>query len=101
MESASNIKIQDQTHGIPQNYWGFQEDPWHDSCVQKCIALGNVCAVTLSITSESIAKICNDSLGSGHPLSEGQTEEIAKFCVYLLDKILIENLFSWDNLMVS
>ncbi|XP_057518322.1 diphthine--ammonia ligase isoform X2 [Amaranthus tricolor] len=99
MESASNIKIQDQTHGIPQNYWGFQEDPWHDSCVQKCIALGNVCAVTLSITSESIAKICNDSLGSGHPLSEGQTEEIAKFCVYLLDKILIENLFSWDNLM--
>ncbi|XP_056698919.1 diphthine--ammonia ligase isoform X2 [Spinacia oleracea] len=95
----SDVCIQDQEHATPQSYWGFQEDPWHDSCFQKCIVLENLCAIMLSITSENIADICNDSLVSGHSLSQGQTEKVAKFCIYLIDKILTENLFSWKNTM--
>lgn len=98
-ESASEICSLGQAHAMPQSYWGFQEDLRHDSCLQKCIVLGNVCAVMLSITSENIAKICNDSLVSGRSLSEGQTEKVAKCCIYLIDKILAKNLFSWENAM--
>lgn len=101
-ESEDDFDIQDhQTRTTQQDYWGFQDEPWHHSCLQKCIVPGNICAVMLNITCENITKICNDTLVSGHPLSEGHTEKLAKWCIYLIDSVLSENLFSWENAMVS
>ncbi|XP_010690466.1 diphthine--ammonia ligase isoform X2 [Beta vulgaris subsp. vulgaris] len=99
-ESEDDFDIQDhQTRTTQQDYWGFQDEPWHHSCLQKCIVPGNICAVMLNITCENITKICNDTLVSGHPLSEGHTEKLAKWCIYLIDSVLSENLFSWENAM--
>ncbi|XP_021776073.1 diphthine--ammonia ligase-like isoform X2 [Chenopodium quinoa] len=98
-DTASDTDQPDASDATPQSYWGFQEDPWHESCLQKCVMLKHICAVMLSITSENIAKICDDSLVSEHSLSEGQTEKVAKFCIYLINKILTENMFSWEHAM--
>ncbi|KAL2937244.1 Diphthine--ammonia ligase [Bienertia sinuspersici] len=98
-ESESEVCIQDQACASPLIYWGLEEDPWHDSCLQKCIILKNICAIMLSISGEHVTKLCDHSVVSGQPLSEGQTDKIAKFCIYLINKILTKNLFSWKNAM--
>lgn len=106
IESEVDTDIQDQAFTTPQTYWGFQKEQWHDSCLQKCIVPENICAVIINVASETIAQICQDSLVVGkdggthpYPLSEGQTEKMAKFCIYLINGILSENLFSWQDAM--
>lgn len=81
---------------------GFQHAEWHDSCVQKCIIPGKLCAVILSVTSEIAVKICSDHLGADHQKysTAEQMERVSRFCIYLLDKIIIQNGFSWKDTMV-
>lgn len=93
---------------MPLSYWGFQHELWHDSCIQKCDILGEICASVLSITKKLVAKICSAYGGPEqknedclHRLAEEQMERIARFCIYLLDKVLLENDFSWEDATVS
>lgn len=83
--------------------FGFQHAEWHDSCVQKCIIPGKLCAVILSVTSEIAAKICSDHLGADQQnySTAEQMETVSRFCIHLLDKIIIQNGFSWKDTMVS
>ncbi|OMO84452.1 hypothetical protein CCACVL1_10814 [Corchorus capsularis] len=91
---------------IAPSYYGFQPADWHDSCVQKCIIDGKICAVVLSITSIVALKICSDSMTDDwsngnhqNPLTAEQMKIISRFCIYLLDKIVIGNGFSWKDTM--
>uniref|UniRef100_A0A5B6Z3Q4 Diphthine--ammonia ligase n=3 Tax=Davidia involucrata TaxID=16924 RepID=A0A5B6Z3Q4_DAVIN len=104
-ETASDY-VPDLSCKMAQSCWGFQHELWHDFCFQKCIVHGKICAVILSITDELAVKICSESTGVNQvdgdqqtSLTEGQVERIARFCIYLLDKILLENYFSWDDAM--
>ncbi|XVE90011.1 hypothetical protein DITRI_Ditri20bG0042000 [Diplodiscus trichospermus] len=91
---------------MPPSYYDFQRADWHDSCIQKCVIHGKICAVVLSITSAVALKVCSDSMNAdwsngnlqNYP-TEGQMRRISRFCIYLLDKIVIENDFSWRDIM--
>lgn len=91
----------------PPSYWGFKPENWHDSCTQKCVISGKTCAIILSITSELAAKICFDSLpaeyvnNGQHSLPKAHMEKISKFCIYLLDKVMTDDDFAWEDIMVS
>ncbi|CAJ2631293.1 unnamed protein product [Trifolium pratense] len=87
-------------------YWGFKQESWHDSCIQKCVIPGKICVIILSITSELAAKISNDSLPADyvnnndqHSLPKSCMEQLSKFCIYLLDKVIIDNDFAWEDIM--
>ena len=90
------------------SYWGIQHAHWHDSCIQKCVVQGKICAVVLCITSELLVKICSESLGGDqdngdyqNSLREAQMERVSRFCIYLLDKLYMQNNFSWEDTKVS
>lgn len=100
--------MQDLSSVRMPSYWGFQHADWHDSCFQKCVVHGKICAVILCFTSELVEKICSDSLGGGkdngdYPLSvQGrQMESVSRFCIYLLDKLYMQTNFSWEDTKVS
>lgn len=91
-----------QSQSTEQDYLG------HDICLQKCVAYGKICTAILSVTEELAAKICSlDSVACpAIVLSKGLVEKeqvimIARFCISHLDKVLSENNFSWDDVMVS
>lgn len=91
----------------PECYWGFEHEGWHDACIQKCVVRGQICAIILSITWELAAKICSDSLptdyvnGDQFPLAKAHMEKLTKFSVYLLNKVLSDTAFSWEDIIVS
>lgn len=88
-------------------YLGFKHENWHDSCIQKCVVHGKICAVILSITRELTTKICSDTLpadcanGDQCSITKVHIEKLSKFCIYLLDKSITENAFAWEDIMVS
>ncbi|KAL9225516.1 hypothetical protein vseg_001430 [Gypsophila vaccaria] len=98
-EPDSSVDIQDQAFVALQSYWGFQQEQWHETCLQKCIVLDSICMIVLSIATDEIAKICPGTLVAGHPLSQEQADNIAKFCIYLINRFLTENFFTWENAM--
>ncbi|GKV12537.1 hypothetical protein SLEP1_g23666 [Rubroshorea leprosula] len=83
------------------SFRGFQPAAWHDSCIQKCVVHGKICAVVLCITSAVSKKICSEFLNGDtqNSLTEGQMKRISSFCVYLLDRLCMENGFSWKDVM--
>lgn len=90
------------------NSWGFRPESWHDSCIAKCVVEGSICAGILSITNEVAMRICSDCVdanenGQDHKLnfSESTMERISRFCIHLLEKVLVEHSFSWEEIMVS
>ncbi|KAK9735227.1 hypothetical protein RND81_04G192000 [Saponaria officinalis] len=98
-ESERSVDDRDQACVTLKSYWGFQQEHWHETCLQKCIVLDNICMIMLSIATDDIAKICHDTLVAGHSISLEQAEKIAKFCIYLINRFLTENLFTWENTM--
>jgi diphthine-ammonia ligase len=100
--------VQNPSSFTVANRWGFQHARWHDSCIQKCVVSGKICAIILSITENIVVKICSESLGVNdedvdhqNSVSKGHMERVLRFCVYLLDKVIMENGFSWEDTMVS
>ncbi|KAH8491176.1 hypothetical protein H0E87_023350 [Populus deltoides] len=100
--------VQNPSSFTVANRWGFQHAQWHDSCIQKCVVSGKICAIILSITENIVVKICSESLGVNdedvdhqNSVSKGHMERVLRFCVYLLDKVIMENGFSWEDTMVS
>ncbi|KAJ8562698.1 hypothetical protein K7X08_031150 [Anisodus acutangulus] len=104
LSAPSDHNKQYQSTG--QGYWGFEYDTWHDICLQKSVVYGKICTAILSVSEELAAKFCsltNDAC-PGNPKSKGLIEEeqvimIARFCIYRLNKVLLENNFSWDDVM--
>lgn len=105
METPTGVTKQDLC--MKQAYWGFQHESWHNSCLQKCIISGRICAAVISVTQEIAAKICSQTTNTAYDESqckannENQVVRMAEFCIYLLDKVLLENDFSWDDILVS
>ncbi|KAL3645040.1 hypothetical protein CASFOL_010220 [Castilleja foliolosa] len=88
--------------GTRQAYWGFQHESWHNKCLQKCTVNGIICAAVVSITQEIAAKICSETIDN-EAKSDVNTEKyvlrMAKFCIYLLNNVLLEMDFSWADVM--
>ncbi|XP_024191408.1 diphthine--ammonia ligase isoform X1 [Rosa chinensis] len=92
--------VKDQSHSRSTGYWGFQHANWHDSCIQKCIVPEKLCAVVLSVSSELAAMICDKDKGDHQNSVIGrQMDRVLRFCLYLLDKIIMENDFGWEDTM--
>lgn len=111
IEDGADVEIEtitEKPHSKTSCYWGFKQENWNDSCIQKCVIPGKICAIVLSITSELAAKICSDSLPADyvndngqHSLPKAYMEQLSKFCIYLLDKAITDNNFAWEDIMVS
>jgi hypothetical protein len=111
VEDGADVEIETTTKGSCSKtscYWGFKQESWHDSCIQKCVIPGKICVIILSITSELAAKISNESLPADyvnnndqHSLPKSRMEQLSKFCIYLLDKVIIDSDFAWEDIMVS
>lgn len=106
MEITTSVTKQDLCTN--QAYWGFQRESWHNVCLQKCSVAGRICAAVISITQDIAAKICFQTTSSpAYNASEckantqKQIVRIAEFCIFLLDKVLLENGLSWDDILVS
>ncbi|KAL0370927.1 UNVERIFIED_CONTAM: Diphthine--ammonia ligase [Sesamum angustifolium] len=103
METSPGVTQKDLSTG--QAYWGFQHESWHNSCLQKCIISGRLCTAVISVTQEIAGKICPQTTDPAYAESrskvntEKQAIRMAEFCIYLLDKVLLENDFSWDDVM--
>lgn len=80
-------------------YWGFQHEHWHKSCIQKCMVNGKICAVVLSLTNEFAGNICSCILGN--QITEEHLELVSKFCIFLLNEILLDSSFCWEDVKVS
>ncbi|KAH9658896.1 diphthamide synthase [Citrus sinensis] len=101
-ETVSEI-VQDLSCMKAPSHWGFQHADWHESCFQKCVVHEKICAVILSITCEIAARICSESLDAGQSKdcqtsqADGGMGRLSRFCIYLLNKIIVENNFSWED----
>ncbi|KAL3819364.1 hypothetical protein ACJIZ3_005269 [Penstemon smallii] len=90
---------------VRQDYWGFHHESWHNSCLQKCIISGRMCTSVISVTREVATKICSQISDPAYNESEckaitdKQIVRMSQFCVHLLDKVLLENDFSWGDVM--
>ncbi|WCJ43773.1 Diphthine--ammonia ligase [Euphorbia peplus] len=105
-EDIETITVHNKSSTKVPSSWGFQPASWHDTCFQKCVVDGKTCAVILSITNETGAKISCESLDSkendwGHQksLTKEQMPRVSRFCIYLLDKVIVENDFSWEDIL--
>lgn len=102
-----NETVQDPSCVKAPSYWGFQDADWHQSCFQKCVVREKICAVILCITGEIAARVRSKSLDADQrndcqtSVTEGQMQSVSRFCIYLLNKIIVENNFSWEDVMVS
>lgn len=106
--TGENVKIltevAKQDPYTSQAYWGLQHESWHSDCCQECIVPGRVITAIISVTEEVVAKICSLSARSyneSKPDHEHQVARMAEFCIYLVDKVLLENDFSWDDIVVG
>ncbi|KAF8107716.1 hypothetical protein N665_0118s0080 [Sinapis alba] len=81
---------QDQLAEGDYSCWGYKPEKWHQDCVQKRVVDGKICVTVLSISAEVMKKLQESS-------GEEQLERVSRFCVYLLNKTLTENSFSWQD----
>ncbi|XP_008441831.2 diphthine--ammonia ligase isoform X2 [Cucumis melo] len=96
-----NLDTVEQTpHDSPRLYiptdWGFQHEHWHNSCIQKCIVNGKVCVTVLSMTNELARNISSCLLGN--EITEEHLELVSKFCIYLLNEVLLDSAFCWEDI---
>lgn len=104
-EVMTEVEVKSPTCAEIPNYWGFEHSKWHYSCCQKYIVRGKICSTIISVTNELAAKICSET--DQNPAecqyfgAEKHMKRIAKFCIYLLNEVLVESNFSWGDLMVS
>ncbi|XP_002521986.2 diphthine--ammonia ligase [Ricinus communis] len=100
-----NATVHSLSPTVLPNCWGFEQALWHDSCIQKCVVSGKICAVLMSITNDIVAKVCSEAQSANenedhqNSLTKVQMERITRFCIYLLDKVVVESDFSWEETM--
>ena len=105
METPETV-VEDMSCTTAPNHWNFQEASWHDNCIQKSVIPGKICVIVLSVTNEVATKVCSQSPGCNqnnqdHRFRDEEIDRITKFCIYLLDKVLAGNGFSWEDVTVS
>ncbi|WZY96404.1 hypothetical protein YC2023_068733 [Brassica napus] len=81
---------QDQFGEGDYGCWGYKPEEWYQDCVQKRVIDGKICVTVLSISAEVMKKL-------HEPEEEQELERVTRFCVYLLNKTLSENSFSWQD----
>ena len=84
---------QDQFGEGDYGCWGYKPEEWHQDCVQKRVVDGKICVTVISISAEVMKKL-------HEPEEEQELERLTRFCVYLLNKTLSENSFSWKDTTV-
>ncbi|CBI22361.3 hypothetical protein VitviT2T_021477 [Vitis vinifera] len=100
---TTETTVEDMSFTIAPNHWDFQEASWHDTCIQKSVIPGKICVIVLSVTNELAMKVCSESPGCNrnnqdHRFGNEQIDRITRFCIYLLDKVLAGNGFSWEDI---
>ncbi|KAK1621203.1 hypothetical protein QYE76_026720 [Lolium multiflorum] len=75
--------------------WSARYSDLHDSCCLVHTVSGKICSAVVSITNDIASKICSRT--EQLSLSEEQLKAIARFCVFQIAKILIDNGFTWDS----
>lgn len=102
-QSTAEVGVKSLPCAKMVNHWGFEQIKWHDSCCQKYIVRGKICSTIISISNDFAAHICleRDDNNADYQYfgAEKHIRRIARMCVYLLDKVLMENDFSWSDLM--
>jgi diphthine-ammonia ligase len=78
--------------------WSARYSDLHDSCCLVHTVAGKICSAVVSITNDIASKICS-STEQLHQ-SEEHLKAIARFCVFQIAKILIDNGFTWDSITV-
>ncbi|CAI0385191.1 unnamed protein product [Linum tenue] len=88
---------------IAPKSWGFERADWQNTCIQKCVISGKICAVLLSITTDIAAKIVSKTLETNDrhqvPPMNFHLKRVLQFCIYLLDEVVTENNFCWQDIM--
>lgn len=108
LDIEANVIMPERSSKEPTCHWNNDEH-LHDLCLQKYIVQGKICALILSVTDTVAGKICADEatntdqdiLSSRSSLAVGQMTKIARFCLNQLDKIMMQNCFAWDDVLVS
>lgn len=108
VDIEANVTMTERSSEVPTCHWNIDEH-LHDLCLQKCIVQGKICALILSVTDRVAGKICADEAtntdqdihSSRSCLAVGQMKKIARFCLNQLDKIMMQNCFAWDDVLVS
>ncbi|KAF6136194.1 hypothetical protein GIB67_001603 [Kingdonia uniflora] len=87
------------------NYGGFEYLQLHDTCCQKYVVPGKICIGMLSIQDDLAATLCSEKLKSDQNRrdcryfgTQKHMKVIVRFCIYLLDKILLDHGFTWENI---
>ncbi|KAJ0237093.1 Diphthamide synthase [Hirschfeldia incana] len=89
-ETDDDETRQDQLAEGDYSCLGYKPEKWHQDCVQKRVVDGKLCVTVLSISAEVMKKLHESS-------GEEQLERVTRFCVYLLNKTLSENSFTWQD----
>ncbi|KAJ8760522.1 hypothetical protein K2173_015189 [Erythroxylum novogranatense] len=94
----------ESSNSIVTKSWDFEHMVWHDSCIQKSVVCGKICAVLISVRNEHIPKICSEPQSAlvndkNHQDSfvVKNMATVSRFCVFLLDKVVTDNNFSWED----
>ncbi|CAN0892714.1 Diphthine--ammonia ligase [Linum grandiflorum] len=82
---------------VPKS-WGFQRADWQDACIQKCVVTGKICTLVLSITTDLVAKINSTTLDNNERLTSDHLKRVMQFCIYLLDEVVTDNCFTWEDI---
>jgi diphthine-ammonia ligase len=69
-----------------------------DSCCQVHTIGGRICSAVVSLTDDIASKICSTA---GQLYHRENLKTMARFCAFQTVKILADNKFSWDSIMVS
>ncbi|KAG9445809.1 hypothetical protein H6P81_011937 [Aristolochia fimbriata] len=82
--------------------WGLEESKWPSQCSRKYIIPGKICSIVIHITDEIGQQLqCSEAAQVGTKqsyCSEAQLKRTVRLCIYLLDKTLKTNSFSWFDL---
>ncbi|WOL06437.1 diphthine--ammonia ligase [Canna indica] len=76
--------------------WDLQYFDCYSSCYQVYSVIGKICTALVSVTKDVVAKIC--SKAEPELISDNHLRMIVKFCVFSVNKILLDNYFFWGDL---
>ncbi|KAF8691690.1 hypothetical protein HU200_040076 [Digitaria exilis] len=86
------------TQPAPSQAWTAQYSGLHDSCCQIHTIDGRICSAVVSVTNDIASKIFSTAGQLCH--TDENLKVMARFCVFQIAKILADNIFSWDCIMM-
>ncbi|KAL4190358.1 hypothetical protein AMTRI_Chr07g24330 [Amborella trichopoda] len=100
-ETISRIESHVQSAIEVSNCWGFENLNWPTSCYNSYFIHDKMCATVVSVDAESAAKICQGTAHENDSCFENEENLrfISRFCVHILNKSLLKNGFSWEDVL--